>query len=294
MTSPLVSIIIPTFNRCTLVQEAIDSVLAQTCRSFELIVVDDGSTDDTPEMLKSYGNALQIIRQSNQGVSAARNRGIALSTGRYIALLDSDDLWLPQKLAIQVDFFQSRSNTLICQTDEVWIRNGIRVNPGKRHQKPSGMIFEPSLALCLVSPSAVMMDRILFERVGLFNETFPACEDYDLWLRIGCRHQIHLIPDKLVIKRGGHDDQLSRLPLLDSYRIQSILDIMNSGHLDAAQNYAAASMLIQKCRIYADGCRKRGRLEEAAYYNSLIERASGGIFKQALSHDYPADRMEEI
>lgn len=294
MMSPLVSVIIPTYNRCSLAKEAIDSVLAQTFRPFELIVVDDGSTDDTPEMLKSYGKALQIIRQSNLGVGAARNRGIALSTGRYIALLDSDDLWLPQKLGIQVDFFQSRSDRLICQTDEVWIRNGIRVNPGKRHQKPSGMIFEPSLALCLVSPSAVMMDRILFERVGLFNETFPACEDYDLWLRIGCRYPIHLIPDKLVIKRGGHADQLSRLPLLDSYRIQSILDIMNSGHLDAAQNHAAASMLVQKCRIYADGCRKRGRLEEAAYYNNLIERASGGIFKQSLSHDDPADRMEEI
>ncbi len=287
MIFPVVSVIIPTFNRCEWVREAIDSVLAQTFQTVELIVVDDGSTDKTYDMLMSYRDLIRVIRQSNRGVSAARNQGIALSTGQYIALLDSDDLWLPQKLEIQVDFFLTNPEALICQTDEIWIRNGVRVNPGKRHQKPSGMIFEPSLALCLVSPSAVMMNRSLFDRVGLFNESFPACEDYDMWLRIGCQYPIHLIPDKLVIKRGGHVDQLSRLPLLDSYRIQSIRDIMNSGHLDSVQYRAAASMLIQKCRIYADGCQKRGRLEEAVFYNNLIERAGMGV-------DHHAALPEEI
>lgn len=287
MILPVVSVIIPTFNRCEWVREAIDSVLAQTFQTVELIVVDDGSTDKTYDMLMTCGDSIKVIRQSNRGVSAARNQGIVQSTGQYIALLDSDDLWLPRKIEIQVDFFLTNPEALICQTDEIWIRNGVRVNPGKRHQKPSGMIFEPSLALCLVSPSAVMMNRSLFDRVGLFNESFPACEDYDMWLRIGCRYPIHLIPDKLVIKRGGHVDQLSRLPLLDSYRIQSIRDIMNSGHLDSVQYRAAASMLIQKCRIYADGCQKRGRLEEAVFYNNLIERVGTGV-------DHHAAFLEEI
>jgi glycosyltransferase involved in cell wall biosynthesis len=233
-----------------MLREAIDSVLAQTVSDIQLIVVDDGSTDQTPEILKAYGSALEIVTQPNRGVSAARNRGIAYSRGLYIALLDSDDLWLPAKIQTQLEFFASHPNAWICQTDEIWIRNGVRVNPGKRHRKPSGMIFEPSLALCLVSPSAVMMRREMFPVVGLFREDFPACEDYDMWLRISRQYPVHLIPDRLVVKRGGHADQLSRLPLLDSYRIQSIYDIMKS-------------------RIHAAGCRKRGRVDEAGRYENM-------------------------
>ncbi|MEN8780645.1 MAG: glycosyltransferase, partial [Desulfobacterales bacterium] len=204
MNSYSVSIIIPTYNRGWIVRDAIDSVLGQTDTDFELVVVDDGSTDRTPEILDSYGDRLRVIRQANQGVSAARNRGIGDSSGPLIALLDSDDIWLPGKLSVQVDFFNKNPAALICQTEEIWIRNGLRVNPGKRHRKPFGMIFEPSLELCLVSPSAVMVRRELFEKVGLFDENLPACEDYDLWLRVGCRFPVHLIDKPLTIKRGGH------------------------------------------------------------------------------------------
>lgn len=252
-----------------MLREAIGSVLAQTYRNIQLVVVDDGSTDETPEILKAYGSALEVVTQPNRGVSAARNRGIAHSQGEFIALLDSDDLWLPAKVEAQMNFFASHPAAWICQTDEIWIRNGVRVNSGKRHQKPSGMIFEPSLELCLVSPSAVMMRRDIFSRVGLFNERFPACEDYDLWLRISCRYPVHLIPDRLVVKRGGHADQLSRLPLLDSYRIQSIYGIMKSGNLTPEQYQAALDTLVRKCRIYAVGCRKRGKNEEAGHYENL-------------------------
>jgi glycosyltransferase involved in cell wall biosynthesis len=270
--TPLISVIIPTYNRAGVVEEAVDSVLAQEYNDFELIVVDDGSTDNTSEALAPYGDDVTVLFQENKGVSAARNRGIAKASGRYIAFLDSDDLWLPGKLSAQVEFFNERPDALICQTEEVWVRNGIRVNPGKRHKKPSGMIFEPSLELCLVSPSAVMIRRDLLERAGGFDETLPACEDYDLWLRISWRFPIYLIEIPLIIKRGGHDDQLSKGTGLDKFRIKAIEKIINTGLLSNDQHRAALAMLKNKCDIYAAGCRKRGREEEARYYESLSEK----------------------
>jgi glycosyltransferase involved in cell wall biosynthesis len=270
--NPLISVIIPTYNRGWIIKEAIDSVLAQEYINYELIVVDDGSIDDTHDILNSYQKNFLVLRQNNKGVSAARNRGFAAASGRFIAFLDSDDIWLPQKLSQQVDFFHSNPDALICQTEEIWIRNNVRVNPKNRHKKPSGMIFEPSLSLCLVSPSAVMIKRNLFEEVGLFDETLPACEDYDLWLRISCRHPVHLIDTPLIIKRGGHDDQLSASPGLDKFRIKAIKKVIESGLLSAAQYQTAVETLKEKCVIYASGCRKRGRISEAAYYEALTKR----------------------
>jgi len=266
---PQVSVIIPTFNRGWIIKEAIDSVLAQDYKDFELIVVDDGSTDSTSEILAYYENDIKVLFQKNQGVSAARNRGIAKASGQFIAFLDSDDLWLPQKLYTQVEFFNQMQDALICQTEEVWIRKGIRINPKKRHKKPSGMIFEPSLELCLVSPSAAMIRRSLFDKVGEFDVTLPACEDYDLWLRISCRFPVYLIDTPLIIKRGGHDDQLSSMVGLDKFRIKAIEKIIKSGRLAEDQYRAAVKALKEKCKIYADGCRKREREEEALYYESL-------------------------
>ncbi|MBW2604349.1 MAG: glycosyltransferase [Deltaproteobacteria bacterium] len=271
-TKTQVSVIIPTYNRGRIIKEAIDSVLAQDYTEFELIVVDDGSTDHTSEVLDSYGNVIKVLSQKNKGVSAARNRGIAEASGKYIAFLDSDDLWLSRKLSVQIEFFNQTPDALICQTEEVWIRNGLRVNPKKRHKKPSGMIFGPSLELCLVSPSAVMIQRSLFDRVGEFDETLPACEDYDLWLRISCRFPIHLIDTPLIIKRGGHDDQLSSRAGLDKFRIKAIEKIIKSGLLSDDQHRGAFKTLKKKCDIYASGCRKRGREEEALYYSLLSEK----------------------
>jgi glycosyltransferase involved in cell wall biosynthesis len=266
-----VSVVIPTYNRAWGVKAAVDSVLAQDYKDFELIVVDDGSTDDTSEVLASYGDDIRVYFQENKGVSAARNRGIAEASGRFIAFLDSDDLWLPKKLSAQVEFFHQKPDALICQTEEVWIRNGIRVNPKKRHQKPSGMIFEPSLELCLVSPSAVMIRRDMLESSGGFDENLPACEDYDLWLRISCRFPVYLIDTPLIIKRGGHDDQLSKKAGLDKFRIKAIENIIKSGRLSDDQHRAALKALKNKCGIYAAGCKKRGREEEARYYEALAE-----------------------
>jgi glycosyltransferase involved in cell wall biosynthesis len=270
---PLISVIIPTFNRAAWVREAVDSVLAQSFPDFELIVVDDGSTDPTAEGLAPYGNRLRYLYQTRQGVSAARNRGLETAAGEWLAFLDSDDLWLPRKLEAQVEFLDRNPRAEICQTEEIWIRHGRRVNPRRKHRKPSGDIFAPSLALCLVSPSAVMLKKRLLVEVGSFDRSLPACEDYDLWLRISCRKPVFLIEEPLVVKRGGHPDQLSRcLPSLDRYRIRSLEKVLASGLLSPRQYDLAWRELERKCRIYGQGSLKRGKIEEGQFYLSLPAR----------------------
>jgi hypothetical protein len=160
---------------------------------------------------------------------------------------------------------------MICQTEEIWIRNGNRVNPKKKHKKPSGMIFEPSLNLCLVSPSAVMMRRRLFDIKGYFNEAFTVCEDYDLWLRISSTLPVFLIDKPYTIKRGGHKDQLSRFHSQDKFRIRSLLDLVQSDGLTQDQAAKAKIVLKKKCTLYGNGCVKRGRTEEGAYYLDLAQ-----------------------
>lgn len=256
---PNVSVIIPTHNRRDFVREAIASVLVQTYQDFELIVVDDGSTDRTEDAVREFPSTRYIF-QENRGVSAARNRGVAMSRGKLLAFLDSDDLWQPQKLAMQVAFFARHAEAQICQTEEIWLRNGVRVNPRNKHQKPSGDIFSRSLHLCLVSPSAVMMRRELFERMGGFDESLPACEDYDLWLRIAVTEHVPLIEALLVIKRGGHEDQLSRRFWgMDRFRVAALCKLLDSDALSLEQRQQAEEVLLTKCHILAQGARKRGR-----------------------------------
>jgi glycosyltransferase involved in cell wall biosynthesis len=259
-----ISCIIPVFNRVNTIRRAVESVLEQDGVCLELVVVDDGSTDETAEVLRGIEDQrLQLVRQENQGVSAARNRGIAESAGQWLALLDSDDEWLPGKLKKQMEFFMENPEMPICQTEEIWIRKGRRVNPMKKHKKYGGWIFDKCLPRCVVSPSAVMMRRSLFEEVGGFDETLPACEDYDLWLRIACRYPVGLVNEALMVKYGGHEDQLSRtVPYLDRYRIDALEKILKSGRLDEDQYEAALEELKTKCRIYGQGCLKHGREEE--------------------------------
>lgn len=273
-SKPKVSVVIPTFNRAWALGEAVASVLSQDFNDFELIVVDDGSSDDTQKILQPFCRDILVIRQENRGVSAARNTGIRASSASLIAFLDSDDLWLPRKLSIQVDFFDKHPEVLICQTQEIWIREGVRINPRRRHEKRAGMIFKPSLELCLVSPSAVMMRQSLFDRVGLFDESLPACEDYDLWLRVSCRFPVDLIDMPLIVKRGGHADQLSRSPGLDKYRIRAIEKMLESGLLSERQYEWAVKVLVKKCAVYATGCRKRGKADEAARCEALAKKYS--------------------
>jgi glycosyltransferase involved in cell wall biosynthesis len=266
-----VSVIIPTYNRARKVARAVASVLYQTHTDYELIVVDDGSRDNTGETLSLFpSRIIRLVHDGNRGVSAARNTGITASGAPLIAFLDSDDYWLPEKLAVQVAFFKAHPKAMACQTQEIWIRKGLRVNPRKKHLKPSGRIFVPSLKLCLVSPSAVMVTRSLLDEVDLFDEAFPVCEDYDLWLRVSCKYPIHLLNKDLVIKEGGAPDQLSKsLMGMDRFRIKSLVKIIESGCLIARQRNAALRELRAKCEVYGKGCMKRGKKEEGEYYLQL-------------------------
>jgi len=258
--------------------DAIGSVLGQSYEGFEVIVVDDGSQDKTLENLKRYGLPLRVISQSRRGVAAARNLGARRSRGKYLAFLDSDDLWRPRKLEVQVAFMEERPGLQICQTEEIWIRRGVRVNPKSRHHKPSGDIFRASLDLCLVSPSAVMMTRELFERVGGFDESFTVCEDYDLWLRVAVDNPVPLIPAPLVVKRGGHEDQLSRSTWgLDRFRVLALQKLLRSD-LSYEKKQWVIEALRKKAAILAQGARKRGREDEALTY----ERIFGSLSDNAI------------
>lgn len=269
--NPLVSIIIPTWNRRQLVQEAIASVLSQDYEEREVIVIDDGSTDGTEEALRRLPS-VRYHAQANQGVSRARNRGLELAHGAFICFLDSDDLWLPTKLSTQVALMVRQPEVRVSYTDEIWIRRGRRVNPKKRHQKHSGWVFPWCLPLCIISPSSVMLRREVFEEVGGFDESLPVCEDYDLWLRIAARMPVAFIPEKLIVKRGGHDDQLSRRFWgNDRFRVQALLKLLKETPLDLEQQRATRAELAAKCAILEQGFRKRKKHEEAAYYQELKE-----------------------
>jgi glycosyltransferase involved in cell wall biosynthesis len=253
-----------------MVAEAVESVLKQAYSFFELIVVDDGSTDSTTERLKKYGSIVRVLSQQRSGVAAARNYGVSSARGRYIAFLDSDDFWLPQKLGIQTSFMQQHPDVQICQTEEIWIRRGAKVNPKAKHAKPSGDIFRRSLDLCLVSPSAVMITKDLINQVGGFDERFPVCEDYDLWLRIAKDHAIPLIPEPLVSKRGGHADQLSHSMWgLDRYRVQSLRNLLRNGLLGEKRKWTLET-LHRKIFILSQGAGKRGKRDEAAAYEAIL------------------------
>ncbi|MBC8259676.1 MAG: glycosyltransferase [SAR324 cluster bacterium] len=269
---PQVTVILPCWNRAAWLEKSIDSVLAQTFSDYELIVVDDASTDSTAEILDRYsGKISRIVFAENRGVSAARNAGITKSDCGWVAFLDSDDLWHPQKLQKQIEQTKARSEYPLHFTDEIWIRNGIRVNPKKKHQKKEGWIFQPSLALCLMAPSTVLLRRELLEVHGLFDEQLPVCEDYDLWLRLCAQHPVALLNEKLLTRHGGHADQLSRSEWgIDRYRVQSLQKILKTEKLRPDDRSAAIRMLHKKCEILSQGFRKRGNLKEVEKYENII------------------------
>jgi glycosyltransferase involved in cell wall biosynthesis len=284
-----VSVVIPTWNRAQLVERAITSVLAQSRPPEEVIVVDDGSTDNTADVVGRF-SAVIYERIEQSGVSAARNHGIRRARGEWIAFLDSDDEWLPEKLAVQMDALASSEPALlkhqVCHSDELWIRDGRRVNPRRRHAKRGGWIFQHCLPLCAMSPSAIVVHRRIFDEIGLFDESLPACEDYDLWLRITARYPVLFVDQPLIKKYGGHEDQLSRtVEALDRYRIQALRKILAEDVLGEDDRGAAIEMLVAKIDVYAAGAAKRGRQQEAAELRELRRRLGaicGSMFDSAM------------
>lgn len=270
-----ISVIIPTYNRAHVLGRAIQSVLDQTFPAHEIIVVDDGSTDDTQQLMKESFPQCNYLQQANRGVSAARNRGIEAATGNWLAFLDSDDEWLPGKLATQRDLLEQQPEIKICHTEEIWIRNGKRVNQMNKHTKFGGHIFQRCLPLCVISPSSVIIHRSLFDQVGMFDEQLPACEDYDLWLRICATNPVGFVEQPQIKKFGGHADQLSQRHWgMDRFRINALVKIIEQNILDIEDRAAAIQALTNKAVILAKGATKRGKTVEAEAYLKIKERYS--------------------
>lgn len=255
-------------------------MLGQKTPPGEVIIVDDGSTDNTGEIIASLQSTSAVpviyIKQQNKGAAAARNRGISASRFDMVAFLDSDDWWHKNKLGTQYAAMQEKGEFLISHTREIWFRHGKRVNQKKKHDPPHGDIFAPSLRMCVVGMSTVMMHKSCFARFGYFNEQLPCCEDYDLWLRMSCATAFQRIDDRLTFKDGGREDQLSVIHRMgmDTYRITALVNLIQSGQLSNAQQEQAVAELHRKCTIYGNGCIKHGREEEGKRYLALPEQLS--------------------
>jgi glycosyltransferase involved in cell wall biosynthesis len=275
---PLISVIIPTYNRGYILKRAIDSVLNQTFKDLECIVVDDGSNDETQSILKEIKDKrLKVIKSENRGVSAARNLGHFHSSGEWIALLDSDDEWLLDKLEKQLALLGREPDLLLIHGEEIWIRKGKRVNPKFKHKKEGGRIFERCLELCLISPSAALIKRELYEEMKGFREDFVVCEDYELWLRVTQKYEVGYVEDPILKKYGGHDDQLStKYKAMDFWRVKAMEELYRNPlfNLKEEERTALVKVLLEKCHILQIGYEKHQNLEHLPYIKSLISEFS--------------------
>ncbi|HEX2955606.1 MAG TPA: glycosyltransferase family 2 protein [Chitinispirillaceae bacterium] len=270
----LVSVIIPLHNRKELLPRALNSVLKQSYRDLEILVIDDGSTDGAGDLpiLKQDQRIRYLRLDTNYGVSKARNAGIANAHGSWIALLDSDDEWVPRKIEQQLQWLKFNPSFLITQSRELWIRNGQRVNPPATHEKSGGDLFTESLKRCMITPSSVIFSKDLVDEIGCFNESLPACEDYDLWLRVTSRYPVGLVPEYHLKRYGGHSDQLSSsVPMLDRFRIRSILQLLYHSPLTEEQRAEASWVCAQKASIIAQGCLKRGNQNLYVRYKAIAD-----------------------
>jgi len=273
-----VSVIIPTYNRSSLLSRAVESVFCQTMQCAELVIVDDGSTDNTQEILRKLSTAsqvpLRVCLQKNRGPAAARNLGVQRAEYPYIAFLDSDDHWHKRKLERQYNSLVENSDYRISHTQEKWLRRGQHLNKKIKHLPRHGDIFDHCLQLCAVGMSTVMMQRELFSQVGLFDESLRCCEDYDLWLRISCRHHFLLVDEPLTVKEGGREDQVSvqYRQGMDRMRIASLRKLLDGDVLSCRQHRLALAEFRNKVTIFGKGCLKHHKEELGTMYLELIPK----------------------
>ncbi len=221
MNKPLVSIVIPAYNASDYVREAVDSALNQTYKPIEVIVVDDGSTDGTSRILESYSKSGKIIyiRQGNKGLAGARNAGIKVAKGSYIALLDADDIFLRERISKQVAALEANSGFGVCYCDLLHFLDGPRrVFYHHRYPHPSGGILEPLLHRQFINPLTVMARKTVFEKYGYFDENLRRSEDWDLWLRWAHRGVKFYYLDKILahyrMRNVGNLSSIESEPLM--------------------------------------------------------------------------------
>ncbi|OUR96784.1 hypothetical protein A9Q84_10610 [Halobacteriovorax marinus] len=268
-----VNIIVPTFNRAEILPRAIESILSQTYKNFDLTIVDDGSTDNTYQVVKKYLELdhVRYVRTDNRGVSAARNMGVSLSSGDYVSFLDSDDLWHADKLELQMNFLKENTHIECVHGEEIWVRNGKRVNKKKVHQKFGGDIFKECLPLCFISPSTVIISRSVFEEINGFDEEFVVCEDYDLWLKISSLYEVGFIETPIMTKFGGHADQLStKYFAMDYFRVKSLANILEIRELSLTQREQVIENILKKSEILLKGYKKHNNLKNYDEIEQLL------------------------
>ena len=261
-----ISVVIPTYNRYHFLKRALESVYAQTYTPSEVIVVDDGSTDNTSQIIKDFPQ-ITYLYQANNGVSSARNTGIKNSKSEWITFLDSDDEWDIDKLKEQVEFHKNNREILISYTDEKWIRDGVEIKVPKKYKKFGGDIFSECLSHCIIAPSATIVNKNLLDKIGLFDENLEVCEDYDLWLRIACSNEIGLIDKKLMTKYAGHEDQLSFKHWgMDRFRVKALEKLVESNYKDVV-----IDTLIEKYRVLLKGAIKYNRDSDIKEFENKID-----------------------
>ena len=254
-----VSVVIPTYNRVAYLGRAITSVLNQSYPVNEIIVIDNGSTDQTLSFIKKKFTSIRVITEKKRGVSFARNLGIKNCKYDWIAFLDSDDEWITEKIEKQFILLKkSNFKYQFIHTNEIWIKNGILKNQKKKHLKKGGHIFEDCLDICKISPSSVLIKKELFDRYGLFDNKFKVCEDYELWLRITSKIKIGYLNKPLIKKYGGHKGQLSKKYWgIDRYRIKALEKILINNNLKKQQKLKVLEYLLKKINIILLGAIKR-------------------------------------
>ncbi len=271
-----ISVVIPSFNRLPLLIKALESVYRQNTAVDEVIVVDDGSEDGTAARIEELFPQVILIKQPNLGVSTARNNGIKAASSNWIALLDSDDQWLADKIGAIRQAQTAYPQYSLIHSDEIWIRDGVRVNAMKKHRKTGGWIFQRCLPLCVISPSAAVIKREVFDQIGYFDESLPACEDYDLWLRVCHQMPVYYIDKPLIYKYGGHTDQLSRKFWgMDRFRIKALQKLLDQQQLEPDDYQAAEAMLIKKLDILLKGARKHSNQCLLDEYSDLALQLAG-------------------
>jgi len=267
-----ISVVIPTFNRLSVLVRALDSAINQTIKPYEIIVIDDGSSDQTRNWIRNKFPEINYFYQKNMGVSTARNTGIDMAKGDWIAFLDSDDEWDKAKLELQSKAIHNNKDIPLSHTNEIWIKNGVRINQKRGHQKFGGQIFNQCLKKCIISPSTVIIRKDIFNEIGLFDTSLPICEDYDLWLRFTARYPVLLLEKELTIKYGGHSDQLSNIDSgIEKYHIISLEKLLLKNFIDPVFKKNAKETLLQKLEIYSSGLKKRNKVDDIAKFDKKIK-----------------------
>ena len=274
MLEPFVDVVIPSYNRELFLQRAILSVRNQSYKNWNLFIVDDGSTDGTSKQF--YGEKTQILKlKENKGVSHARNQGIQLGQAEWIAFLDSDDEWLAQKLEKQIEYAIENPQYPLIHCNETWFKEGKIFNQKKKHKKQGGRIFLSSVKLCCISPSAVLMKRHLFKETGLFREDFPVCEDYEFWLRLTSRYDVGFLDEPLLIKYGGHKDQLSKKYFaMDYWRVKALQAYLMDKSLSQKERQEVKQTLLNKSEVLLKGYKKHKNFKNYKEIEALYSQAS--------------------